>query len=410
LDNLKKKISASPDTLGVYLMKDASGELLYVGKAKSLKKRLSTYLGKDLATKTVALMSHVADIDYELCPSESLALLREAALIRQYKPKYNVSLRDDKSFPLVKITNDEFPLVFITRKKESDAAFYLGPYTSGSLLREALKIIRRSFPFRSCRRLPEKACIYYRLRLCPAPCIGKISRSAYAKLMENISLILEGRADNLIKDLSRRMLVFSKEHNFEEAAQLRDQINALSSLGESKVTFNRNDELEDLKRFLRLERLPQRIEAFDVSNIFGKEATGSMVSFRRAEPDKDNYRKFRIKKVEAIDDYKMTAEVVSRRYRRLVEENLPLPDLVLIDGGSGHLSAAQKELDKCGLKIPLAAIAKEEENIYIKGRSAPLKLKSDTPALNLIRRIRDEAHRFAVSYHHVLRRKKIIGR
>ena len=170
LDKLKEKIANLPDAAGVYLFKDAKGEIIYIGKANSLKKRVSSYLGRDLATKTVALMSHVRDIEYKVCKNESLALLLEASLIHQYKPKYNVSLRDDKSFPFVKITNEEFPAVYITRKKETDGARYIGPYTNVKLLRQALKIIRRSFPYRSCRRLPKKACIYYRLKLSPAPC------------------------------------------------------------------------------------------------------------------------------------------------------------------------------------------------------------------------------------------------
>ncbi len=176
-ERLKKKISSVPDTAGVYLMKDGTGRIIYVGKAKSIKKRLGSYFGGGLSAKTIALMSQVNDIEYRLTPNESLALLLEASLVHEYKPKYNVSLRDDKSFPLIKITDEEFPAIYITRKKENDAARYLGPYTSAKMLRAALKIIRRSFPYRSCRALPKKACIYYRLGLSPAPCIGKISKT-----------------------------------------------------------------------------------------------------------------------------------------------------------------------------------------------------------------------------------------
>jgi len=399
-----------PDASGVYIMKDSEGEIIYIGKANSLKKRLSSYLGRDLSGKTVALMSNVADIEYKLCPTESFALLLEANLIHKYKPKYNISLRDDKSFPLVKITNEEFPAIYVTRKKEDDRARYLGPYTSAQLLKDALRIIRRSFPYRSCKKLPKKACIYYRIGLSPAPCIGKISKAGYAKTIENIVLILEGRADLLIKKLSAQMNLKSKECKFEEAALIRDQINSLSQIGPAHAGVGRNSDLEELKSLLKLKKLPERIEAFDISNISGREATGSMVSFYRGIPDKNNYRKFRIKTVKAIDDYGMIREVVRRRYSRLKSEALPLPDLVLIDGGRGHLFSAAREIMELGLKIPLVSIAKEEENIYTIGESNAIKFKQDTPALNLIRRIRDEAHRFAVSYHHVLRRKKIIGR
>ena len=408
IDNLKNKIAQVPDAPGVYLMKDKSGEIIYIGKAKSLKKRLQSYLGRGLSSKAIALLSNVADAEYRLCPNESLALLLEAELVRKYKPKYNVSLRDDKSFPLVKITDEEFPAVYITRKKEADASRYFGPYTNVKLLRQALKIIRRHFSYRSCKQLPKEACIYYRLKLSPAPCIGKISRAEYAKTIENISLILSGKTDALIRKLNSQMQQKAKQHKFEEAAVLRDKIIALGSL--SANIHTPQGELEDLKNFLGLKQAPIKIEAFDVSNIFGREAVASMVSFYEARPDKNNYRRFRIKTVAGIDDYKMLKEAVGRRYARVISENLSFPDLVLIDGGKAHLSVAEKQIRELGLNIPLISIAKEKENIYIRGRKNPLRSPAERPALNLIRRIRDEAHRFALAYHHILRRKKIIGK
>jgi excinuclease ABC subunit C len=406
-DKLKAKAAGLPQEPGVYLFKDAEGLVVYVGKAKSLKKRVQSYFGRELASKTVAMMANVADIEFRTTPTEAMALLLEASLVHQYMPRYNISLRDDKSFPFVKITNEDFPRIYLVRKREQDGAVYLGLYTSANLLRETLKILRRHFPYRSCKRLPKKACLYFRLSLCPAPCIGKISREEYARTMENISLILEGKTETLIRRLSVQMEQKSKAQKYEEAARIRDQISAISAIGKSRAGVSPGDELGDLKHLLNLDRLPARIEAFDISNIYGKEATGSMVSFYKGHPDKDNYRRFRIKTVEKIDDYKMLGEVVRRRYSRVMEEKLPLPDLVLIDGGKGHLLTAEKVVKELGLKISLASIAKEKEHIYIRGRQRPIKLKEDTPALNLIRRIRDEAHRFAVSYHHVLRRKKI---
>jgi excinuclease ABC subunit C len=410
MDKLKEKIGLMPDAPGVYLMKDASGNVIYIGKAKSLKKRLNSYLGRGLSRKTMAMMDNVVDIEYQLTPTEGMAMLLEMRLIHKYKPKYNVALRDDKSFPVVKVTPEIFPAIFPTRKREQDKAKYIGPFTNVRLLRSALKIIRRSFPYRSCKKLPKKPCIYYRLKLCPAPCVGKISKEGYAKTIENIDLILEGKTEALIEKLLKEMGLQSKKQNFEEAARIRDQINALSAIGQTQVGFGSRKEMEDLKNLLKLKKIPLRIEAFDISDIAGKEATGSMVSFYKAIPDKNNYRRFRIKTVEKIDDYKMLAEVVRRRYSRLLMENLPLPDLILIDGGRAHLLTAEKELKGLGLGMPLVSIAKEEENIYCKGRKAAIKLNQDIPALNLIRRIRDEAHRFAVKYHHILRRKKIIGK
>ena len=408
MDDLKEIIAKAPETPGAYLMKDKSGTVIYVGKAKSLRYRLKSYLGRDLAAKTVAMMSNVADIELRLTQTEGLALLLEASLIHKHEPKYNVALRDDKSFPFVKITNEEFPAICITRKVETDGARYFGPYTNAKLLRAALKIIRKYFPYRSCKELPWEACIYYRIGLCPGPCIGKINKQEYALTIKSISLILNGKADALIKGLTIQMRQKSGEHNFEEAAALRDKILALSSLGTEYHLPQAA--LSDLKELLKLENLPLRIEGFDVSNISGKEACASMVSFYDALPDKNNYRRFRIKTVEGIDDYGMLSEAVRRRYSRALGEKLPLPDLVLIDGGRAHLLVAQNQLKRLGLDIPLVSIAKEEENIYTSNSRTAIRLTSDTPALNLIRRIRNEAHRFAVSYHHILRRKRVIGK
>ncbi len=408
--SLRDKIAKIPEAPGVYLMKDAGGKIIYVGKAKSLKKRLLTYLARDLSTKTLIQMRSVTDIEVRLCPTESLALLLEAALIHKHKPKYNISLRDDKSFPLIKITNEDFPAICVTRKKEPDGARYLGPYTSANLLREALKIIRRSFPIRSCKTLPKKACLYYRVNLCPGPCVGKISRKDYERTIGHAILILEGKTDALIKNLANEMKRHSENKEFEKAAQVRDQMATLSALSTIRPGFSSNDEMQDLKDLLQLNKLPERIECFDIANISGKEATGSMVSFWRGKPDKDNYRRFKIKTVYVVDDYAMMQEVVRRRYSRVVEAKLPKPDLIIIDGGKGHLMTAAKVLLDFGLPIPMASIAKEEENIYLLGKPNPIQLKSDTPALNLIRRVRDEAHRFAQAYHHLLHRKKIIGK
>ena len=405
LENLKSKINNAPEKAGVYLMKDKDANILYIGKAKSLKKRLQSYLRSGLSSKTLALITNVADIEYKICQNETISLLLEAELVHKYKPKYNVLLRDDKSFPLVKVTNEEFPAVFITRKKELDGARYFGPYIDAGLLRQALKIIRRSISFCSCRKLPKTSCMYYRIGLCPAPCIGKITKDVYAKSIDNICLIFEGRACELISKLSKQMEQDVKAHNFEAAAELRDKIVALGSLGEGKASSQ--DGLLSLKDILGLKHIPVRIEAFDISNISGKDACGSMITFVNGTPDKNNYRRFKIKGVNKIDDYLMLREVVARRYRRVVEEKLTLPDLLLIDGGKGHLAVAKEELDKLGLNLPIISIAKEKDNIYFSGRVNKLSLTRNSEAQRLIWRIRDEAHRFALKYHHLLRRKKL---
>lgn len=413
MNRLKAIISRLPDSPGVYKFKDASGRIIYIGKAKSLKKRVTSYFSRFLSAKTQALVAKISDIEYTVTASEAQAELLEAALIKERQPYYNISLKDDKSFPLIKISSDEFPLVSICRRKKAgkdDASLYFGPYTDAAPLRQAFKVMRRIFGFRSCRRMPKQPCLYCRLKLCPAPCIGNISCAEYKELIDRIKLFLEGRYEELLEELYQDMKEASAKNDFEEAAKFRDQINALSVFRQGsshEAVFN---EMEGLKDLLKMDKIPERIEAFDISNISGKEATGSMVSFYRGRPDKNNYRRFRIKRQLKIDDYAMLREVVSRRYERVRRDNLKLPDLVLIDGGKAHLLAAYGEIKNIGLDLPIVSIAKEKENIYVLGRAIPIRLKSDTPALNLIRRVRDEAHRFAVAYHHVLRRKKVIGK
>lgn len=412
-NKLKNKIRGLPEAPGVYIFKDARGKSIYIGKAKSLKKRVQSYFSRQLNSKTQAMVSRISDLEFRLMPSESQAQILEAALIKKHQPQYNISLKDDKSFPWIRISNEKFPLVSIARRKKSESpgqAEYFGPYTNVDLLRQAFKLVRRIFGFRSCGELPKQACLYYRLKLCPGPCIDKISAGQYRDIIKEIGMFLDFRYEELINKLSSKMKEAADNKNFEEAAHIRDQINALGAIGNTGSSAASYNELEDLRALLGLAKIPERIEAFDISNIQGKSACGSMVSFHKGRADKNNYRRFRIKTVSGVDDYKMIAEVVSRRYCRLVNEGLALPGLILIDGGKQHLLTAKRELDKLKLKIPLASIAKDRENIYCRDKDYPIQLDSDTPALNLVRRIRDEAHRFAISYHRILRRKKVLGK
>ena len=413
MNKLKEKVDALPEAPGVYIYKDTQGKVIYIGKAKSLKKRVQSYFTRYLSDKTQALVSQIRDIEYITSPSESQAQLLEASLIKKKLPRYNISLKDDKSFPLIRITDERYPIVSICRRKKVSAkekgkSIYFGPYTNAKLLRQALKVIRQIFGFRSCKKLPKQPCLYFRLRLCPGPCIGNISPRRYKEIIEDIRMFLESKYEQLVKRLSAKMNRAAKEKRFEVAAKIRDQIAALGAINREQSYFSSLDELEDLKKLIGLDNLPVRIEAFDISNISGKEATGSMVSFYKGIPDKNNYRRFRIKTIRGIDDYAMLREVVHRRYLRLKEEKLVLPDLILIDGGKQHLLAAGDELKKLKINLPIVSIAKEEENIYIKDKQEPIKLSTDTPALNLIRRVRDEAHRFARRYHHLLHKKKIL--
>jgi len=410
-ERLKEKILSAPDCAGVYLMRGRKGKILYVGKANSLKKRLANYLGRDLASKTIALIAKVTDIEFRLFPNEATALLAEFDLIQKFKPRYNISLKDNKSFPFVYISAEEFPAIYITRRKKDALGKYLGPYTNAKLLKNALKIIRQSFTYRSCRRLPKQSCIYHRINLCPAPCIGKITPREYRQIIDKIILILEGKTDLLIRELTKSMQDKVRAMDFEAAARRRDEILILSGISAGVSSHNCKPELEDLKNTLGLKKLPARIEGFDISNISGKQAVGSMVSFHHGIADKNNYRRFRIKSFSGIDDYRMLAEVVRRRYSRLIREKKELPDLLLIDGGKGHLLTAASQLEALDLDIALVSIAKEKENIYSSlNTKTTVSFSKDAPGLNLIRRIRDEAHRFAVGYHHLLRRKELIGR
>ena len=409
----KKKLSLNlkdfPDNPGVYLMKDSAGKIVYIGKATSLKKRVASYFTKQhISIKQEVMLEKVANIEYILTRNEVEALILESALIKKNKPKYNVSLKDDKNYPLIKVTkNEDFPRLIIARRKINNRAAYFGPYTNAKLLRSALKTLRMVFPYRSCQRLRKSACLDYDLGLCPAPCVGKITKKEYKENIDNLYLFLEGKNALLLKQISKRMSVYAKKRNFEKAKQMRDKISALSSILGARPFSLGNLEAEELKNILHIKKDIERIEAFDISSISGNIVVGAMVSFLKGRPDKTNYRKFKIKS-EKLDDCASIAEIIRRRYRRVVSKEVPAPDLIIIDGGKGQLNSAKRELAALRLRIPVISIAKKEEQIYKPNQTAPLKLKIDSMALTLVRRIRDEAHRFAISYHRLLRKKKTI--
>lgn len=407
--DLGEKVKALPLTSGVYLMKDKAGAVIYVGKANSLRKRVQSYFrGRKTMSKTDILVENIADIDYIETASEAEALILEASLVKQYDPKFNVELRDDKSFPLIQITDDEFPRISVERPNRRKIGYtYYGPYINPGLIREALALLRKIFHFRTCDPFPEKECLDFHIGLCDAPCIKKITKSEYARNVKIIKLILEGRKDDLYKKLRKEMEDHAATKRFEQAAKVRDQLRAIGALYSGTRDINYYKEAEQLQRALTLPRLPNRIETFDISNIMGNQAVGSMVSFLNGKPDKSNYRRFKIKEVEGIDDFKMMAEIVKRRYRRLKSEGKLFPDLIVIDGGRGQLSAARAELIKIGIDIPMVALAKKEEEIYVPNKKNPVKLPLDSLGLKLLQRTRDEAHRFALNYHRHLRGKNV---
>jgi excinuclease ABC subunit C len=403
---LIQKAKELPEKPGVYLFKDINKQVIYVGKAFSLKKRVSSYFrGSSDNLKTSNLIEGTKYIDYILAQSEAEALLYEAQLIKKYQPKYNVLLKDDKAYPMIKLTvNEVFPRLLVARKKKDDAALYFGPYTDAGLLRESLKILRRMFPLRSCRKLPQKPCLYFHMGQCLAPCLKNCDTGLYNQAVKDLIMFLEGNHQKLVAKLKKKMYEFSQKKDYESAATLRNQINALSKISKAQKSQVYENLTEGLKNKLNLKKAPIKIDAFDVSNIFGDSSVGACVRFNNGKPDKKNYRRFRIKSVKGIDDYAMMNEIVSRRYRN-IDNKKDLPDLILIDGGRGQLNAAKKALEILKIKVNLISIAKENEEIYFLNRKEPLVLPPYDNSLKYLQRIRDEVHRFAISYHRILRRK-----
>lgn len=407
--SLTEKIKFLPLSSGVYFMKDADGKIIYVGKAVSLRKRVQSYFrGRKTNSKTDLLVADIRDIDYVNTASEAEALILEAGLIKQHQPRYNVELRDDKSYPYIEVTGEEFPRIAVVRPRQKNPkSKYYGPYVEVTLVREALNIIRKIFHYRTCDPFPKKECLDFHIGLCEAPCIANISRKDYLKNIRNVCLILEGKKDELITGLKREMETLSKAKEFEKAAKVRDQIRAIGALYSGTKDINYYKEAEQLQRALNLPKLPERLECFDISNIMGNQPVGSMVSFLNGKPDKSNYRKFKIREVTGIDDFKMIAEIVRRRYSRLKKEGAAYPDLIVIDGGKGQLSAACEQLALLNVDIPIISLAKREEEIFLPNKRLPIILAKDSLGLKLLQRVRDEAHRFAVTFHRLLRSKDI---
>lgn len=424
-----------PHSCGVYVMRDASAEVLYVGKAKDLAKRVAQHFapGKQDA-KSSSLAPLVRKIDYLPCASERESLLWERRLIRKYRPFFNALWKDDKSYPYVKISLDEdFPRMLLTRQKRPDGAAYFGPYPKVNPVKNLLRYLwkRRLFPLRPCkwdfsgdRPLSGRkihSCLYYHTRQCPAPCAGRISPDGYRRIAHEAAMFFNGRYARLSRSWRSQMRDASRRMDYERAAQLRDNLEAVEHMGErvrceAVGTEDLLGRLQasrattELQRALALKRPLHHIEAFDISHFSGKQTVGSMVCFVGGEPNKGHYRKFHVRGVDGIDDFRSIREVVLRRYRRLSEEKAGLPDLVLVDGGKGQLGMAAEALRELRLRIPLAALAKREEEIFLPDRGAPLLLDPADPALRLLQRLRDEAHRFALSYHRHLRQKALFRR
>lgn len=408
---LKARIAELPDRPGVYLFKDRDKRPIYIGKALSIRKRVMGHFRcyGETFTKEGVMLAQVNRIDVVETPTEAEALLLEASLVKESLPKYNQELRDDKSYPFLKITGEEYPRLVIARGRKADGGKYFGPYTNGRLLRQAVKMLRQQFPLRTCRVLPKRVCLAFHLGQCGGPCEGHEDRAHYLRTVRELESFLEGRRDALVRHLSRRMKEYAANREYEKAQAILGEMQALASVPAAPARGREEGVLAALQEALELPHLPARMECFDISNIMGQEAVGSMVVFVDGEPARAEYRRFRIRTVTGIDDYGMMREVIRRRYGRALEEKRSVPDLVVIDGGKGHLSAAKAELDALGLvELPVISIAKQHEHLFKPGREAPYVFPLSSPFLHIVRHLRDEAHRFAITYHRRLHKKEAI--
>ena len=512
-------VETLPNNPGCYLFKDDYDKILYIGKAKNIKKRVKSYFQKDiLDPKTKNLVKNIESVDIIVTDNEFEALILENNLVKKHQPKFNIDLKDAKSFAYIQLTKEDFPRVLLSRRKIGYDKFY-GPFVSAQERDYILRFLRKTFTLRTCKKMPKKPCLRYHIKLCNAPCIDLISKEEYGRKIENIKLILSGKTNKLLKKLDKEMNSASEMLDFEKAMMIRNQITAITHLTErqnmqrtkkydedilnytikddkvylmlfnihkgtlvnknefvfdfhdefleefivryysespipkeviipkvvsdatstflskekkSKVTitvpkrgekkqllslvlknieiafFSDTKKVDELKKKLLLQETPRVIECFDISHISGTSTVGSMVQFRNGKPDKSNYRRFKIRTVKGVDDYAAISEVVRRRYTRLKNEDETLPNLIAIDGGKGQLNAALAELEKLELKIPIISIAKQFEEIYMPGASHPLCLAKKEKALQFIQEIRDEAHRFAIKYNRLLRKKELI--
>lgn len=446
-DHVKAKVRKLPHKPGVYLMKDRFGTVIYVGKARDLRKRVSQYFhpsrrqGWDL--KFNALVDAIHDLDTHTVKNEAEALLLEGKLIKEFQPRYNISFRDDKRFLLLKVNlKDPIPRFTLTRLKQEDGARYFGPFASSGSVRRTMQRVRKKFSLRGCRPLNPtehdyKHCLYAHLKNCTAPCIGNIDREGYLAQVEAACEFLDGQTGEMVEEMEAEMKKAAADLDFEKAAQLRDAIKDIHNATQKNRSFarvpytlpvavNPDDDLVQLAEILQLEKGPYRIEGYDISNISGTLQVSSMVSFRNGRPDRNAYRRFRMKTVKGQDDFACMAETIKRRYTRLrndiatfeelsdedkaayKKEPPHLPSLILIDGGKGQLNAACAELAKLNLShLPIIGLAKEFEEIYRPGEKDPLRIPHDQGALKLLQRVRDESHRFANTYNAQLRLKKI---
>lgn len=426
---VKQRLSALPDKPGVYFMRDRNGKIIYVGKAASLRSRVRNYFQpstlRTAPPKLRGLINSIDDFDFIVVRSDADAVITEGRLIKEYRPHYNALMKDDKRFMLLRVNmEDPFPRIEPCRIRKNDGALYLGPYARSDAARTAMEYAEKTYGLRSCRpRRPDaedyKHCHNDVIRFCSAPCIGRITREDYLKRVEEAVAFLRGERRDLIEAMQRRMEEEAAAQNYEKAAELRDTIAALWSAIRERSKGLRDLSLqvdearagaEELQHILNLPGPATVIECFDNSNLGGSLPVSAMVCSVNGIPRPQRYRHFKVKTVVGADDPATMAEVVGRRYQRLRDEGQPLPDLVLIDGGVTQLKAARAALEQLGLShVPTAGLAKQFEEIYVEATLAkpPIRLPAGSSALKVLQRIRDEAHRFSLTFHRSLRSKKI---
>jgi excinuclease ABC subunit C len=422
------KVREFPLSPGVYLMKDAAGRVIYVGKAKNLRSRASSYFlkGAKDELRTAIWVDEIADVDFVECESEVDALLVESRLIKDIQPKHNKEQKDDKTFPYLMITTrEDFPRVEVTREPRERGVKLYGPFANAGDLRGALQVLQRIFKFRTCSLdIEEKderwrwfrPCLLARINQCTAPCNLRIGKEEYRRDIRRLQMFLEGKKHDLIQQMREEMLAASQALQFEAAARLRDEIEMLESLdkrgdlethAQPEVFYiDPKKGLKGLRKILKLQETPRTIEGIDIAHLAGGQTVASLVQFIDGLPFKPGYRRYKIRDVAGVDDFRSIHEVVRRRYRRLREQGDVFPDMLLIDGGRGQLNAAIAAFEECQVKPPaLLSLAKREEEVYLPDQAEPLRLSRHSYALRLLQYIRDEAHRFAQHYHHILRRK-----
>ena len=431
-ETLRETVRQLPTGPGVYLMKDEHARVIYIGKAVNLRSRVGSYFTTAAAQemRTAGLVPEIRDVEVIETESEVDALLLEARLIKDVQPKFNQELKDDKTFPYLEVfVREDFPRVEFTRTPQDRGTRLYGPFTNAKQLRGAIAVLQRIFRFRTCsldiddgdeRWRWFRPCLLASIDQCTAPCNLRISKEDYRRDIRRLQTFLDGGRVKLMRELDREMQQASAEKLYEKAARIRDEIQALEDLdlrgdleehAQPEVFYvDPKRGLSGLKQVFGLEEVPRRIEGVDIAHLQGGQTVASLVQFIDGLPFKHGYKRYRIRSVDGVDDYGSIREVVSRRMGRLAQEGEAFPDILLIDGGKGQLNAALEAMEVIGVDPPFTiSLAKREEEVYVPGEAAPRRLSRHGFGLRLLQYVRDEAHRFAQHYHHILRRKSTLG-